>query len=106
MASAGSSRAVVFASWDCGSLAMLLAATHPERTAGLVLCDTFAVFESSIDSGGTTTAPDWSRVNQALHDHWGRDFDDTAWGGPRPSETPARQNGSTGTHARRWLREG
>ena len=61
MDSAGSSRAVVFGSWDCGVLAMLFAATHPERVAGLILCDTFPTFAVTEDTPTMPTSRQWRR---------------------------------------------
>ncbi len=82
MDSAVCSRAVVFGSWDCGILAMVLAATHPERVAGLILCDTFPTFAETSDTPTMPTPRDWREIDRALRDHWGRDFADEAWGGP------------------------
>ncbi len=90
MDSAGSSRAVVFGTWDCGILAMLLAATHPERVAGLVLCDTFPTFAATSDTPTMPTPRDWRDIDRALREHWGRDFADEVWGGP-PSPRDARE---------------
>ena len=44
MDAAGSERAVIFGSFDTGLAATLFAATNPERTAGLILCDPFATY--------------------------------------------------------------
>jgi class 3 adenylate cyclase len=66
---AGSERAVVFGTQDCGLNASLFAATYPERTRGLVLCDAFSkyAFDTAAD-----VAPEFE-------DRWaGRDFDE-AW---------------------------
>jgi class 3 adenylate cyclase len=88
MDAAGSSRAVVFASWDCGILAMLLAATHPERVAGLVLCDTFPTFALTEDTPTMPTRRAWEEIDEALREHWGRDFTDETWGGPAGPKDP------------------
>ena len=82
MDDAGSDRAVVFASWDCGPIAMLLAAAHPDRVAGLVLCDTFPTFAITDDTPTMPSTQDWRRIDETLHERWGRDFGDEAWGGP------------------------
>jgi class 3 adenylate cyclase/alpha-beta hydrolase superfamily lysophospholipase len=42
MDAAGSDRAALFAFWEGGPLAAVFAATHPDRTSGLVLFGTFA----------------------------------------------------------------
>ena len=39
MDAAGSERAAIFATAQCGVVAALFAATHPDRAAGLILCD-------------------------------------------------------------------
>jgi class 3 adenylate cyclase/alpha-beta hydrolase superfamily lysophospholipase len=90
MDAAGSERAVVFGSWDCGILAMLLAAMHPQRVAGLVLCDTFPTFVATEDTPSMATPSQWEEIDRTLHDGWGRDFDDDAWGGP-PSQRDPRE---------------
>lgn len=82
MDAAESSRGVVFGSWDCGILAMLFAATHPDRVSGLVLCDTFPTFALTEDTPTMPTLRGWQEIDRALHDHWGRDFADEVWGGP------------------------
>ncbi len=88
MDAAGSPRAVVFGSWECGILAMLLAATHPDRTAGLILCDTFPTFIATEDTPTMPTLRRWQEINAAVHDHWGRDFEDEPWGGPPSLRDP------------------
>jgi len=79
---AGSTRPMVFASWDCGPLAMLLAATHPDRVAGLILVDTFPTFAVTDDTPTMPTTRTWTEIDETLRERWGRDFDDVAWGGP------------------------
>jgi class 3 adenylate cyclase/alpha-beta hydrolase superfamily lysophospholipase len=92
MEAAGSARAVVFGSWDCGPLAMLFAAAHPARAAGLILCDTFPTFAVTEDTASMPTPRDWQRIDAELHEHWGRDFGDEAWGGPpRPRDPRERE---------------
>jgi class 3 adenylate cyclase/pimeloyl-ACP methyl ester carboxylesterase len=88
MDDAGSSRAVVFGSWDCGAIAMLLAATHPDRVSGLVLCDTFPTLAVTEDTPTMPTPERWRDIDQDLHDHWGRDFGDESWGGPSRVRDP------------------
>jgi class 3 adenylate cyclase len=82
MDAAGSLRAVVFGSWDCGALSMLFTATHPARAAGLILCDTFPTLAVTEDTPTMPTPRDWKEIDAQLHEHWGRDFGDEAWGGP------------------------
>jgi class 3 adenylate cyclase len=91
MDAAGSARAVVFGSWDCGALAMLFAATHPGRAAGLILCDTFPTFAVTEDTPTMPTSRGLQEIEAELHEHWGRDFGDEAWGGPpRPRDPRER----------------
>jgi pimeloyl-ACP methyl ester carboxylesterase len=45
----GSTRIVLFGHGDGGPIAMLFAATYPERTEALVLGDTFARFRVAVD---------------------------------------------------------
>ncbi|MEA2557386.1 MAG: hypothetical protein QOG88_924 [Actinomycetota bacterium] len=91
MDAAGSSRAVVFGSWECGILAMLLAATHPDRVAGLVLCDTFPTFVETGDTPSMPSRRKWEDIDQAVQTHWGRDFGDNQWGGPDGQRDPREQ---------------
>jgi class 3 adenylate cyclase/pimeloyl-ACP methyl ester carboxylesterase len=91
MDAAGSSRAIVFASWDCGALAMLFAAIHPSRAAGLILCDTFPTFAVTEDTPTMPTPQGWQEIEAELHEHWGRDFGDEAWGGPPRPRDPREQ---------------
>jgi class 3 adenylate cyclase len=89
---AASVRAVVFGSWDCGALAMLLAAAHPRRVAGLVLCDTFPTMAVTSDTPSMPVGEAWEELEGELRDHWGRDFGDEVWGGPpRPREPRERE---------------
>ena len=71
MDAAESSRAVVFASWECGILAMLLAAAHPERVAALVLCDTFPTFVATDDTPTMPTRDGWRRICDLVRTSWG-----------------------------------
>jgi class 3 adenylate cyclase len=92
MDDAGSERAVVFASWDCGPIAMLLAAAYPDRVSGLVLCDTFPTFAITDDTPTMPSAQDWRRIDDALREQWGRDFGDEPWGGPsKPRDQRERE---------------
>jgi class 3 adenylate cyclase len=68
---AGSERALVLASWECGALAVLFAATHPERTHALVLVDAFPAYTAT---EGTPWLPDedlWMVWLREIHDEWG-----------------------------------
>ncbi len=92
MDAAESARAVVFGSWDCGALMMLLAAAHPDRVAGLTLCDTFPTFAVTANTPTMPTPRGWQEIDEALRNHWGRDFGDEQWGGPpRPRDPSERE---------------
>ena len=71
MDAAQSSRALVFASFECGILAMLLAAAHPERVAGLVLCDTFPTFVATGETPSMPTRDRWRRICDEIRTGWG-----------------------------------
>ena len=73
----GCKRVVVFGHGDGGPIAMLFAATYPERTEGLVLGDTFARMRHAADYPDGLSESDAERKGQQLYESWGRD--------PRPS---------------------
>ncbi len=62
----GASRPVIFASVDCVPLAILFAATYPDRVRGLILCDPTITFGRTEDTPWM-----WSRVE---FDAWARGF--------------------------------
>ena len=67
---AGSTQAIVIGHGDGGLIAMLLAATHPERTSGLILVDAYALLASDEGYQG------WDHENldgvmAAFADFWG-----------------------------------
>jgi len=69
----GSQRVVVFGHGDGGPIAMLFAATYPERTEALVLGDTFARLRHAPDyPDGLDEAAATKKARQ-LYDYWGRD---------------------------------
>jgi class 3 adenylate cyclase/pimeloyl-ACP methyl ester carboxylesterase len=71
MDAAGSERAVVFGSWETGLASMLLAATFPERVAGLVLCDPFVTFCASEETPWMYSTERWEEINAAVRARWG-----------------------------------
>ena len=81
----------MFGSWECGIPAMLLAATHPDRVAGLVLCDTFPTFIATEDTPTMPTLERWGTIDEAVHDRWGRHFEDEVWGGPPSLRDPREE---------------
>ena len=69
----GCKRVVVFGHGDGGPIAMLFAATYPERTEALVLGDTFARMRHAADYPDGLSESDAERKGQQLYESWGRD---------------------------------
>ena len=72
----GSERAVVFGTSDCGAIGAMYAASHPDRTAGLIV---YASSPSGVDPG------DWGTASAEVswdEEGWRRFLDDvrTRWG--------------------------
>jgi pimeloyl-ACP methyl ester carboxylesterase len=72
MDAVGFERAAIFAPSDAGSMAILFAATYPERTTALVLWGTFAagVQEPTYPWGGTPA--EWDATADRWREQWGR----------------------------------
>jgi pimeloyl-ACP methyl ester carboxylesterase/class 3 adenylate cyclase len=72
MDAVGFERAAIFAPSDAGSMAILFAATYPERTTALVLYGTFAagVKEPAYPWGGTPAQ--WDAAADRWREQWGR----------------------------------
>jgi class 3 adenylate cyclase/alpha-beta hydrolase superfamily lysophospholipase len=75
MDAAGSERASVLAMSEGGPLAMLLAATHPERVEALVLYGTFARWTSAPDYPWAPSEEHHARSREELRRHWGEGRD-------------------------------
>jgi class 3 adenylate cyclase len=71
MDAAGSERAFLFGISESGPMSVLFAATYPERTKGLVLCNTFARNLSSPDRSGTLTVEMVKWLLGAIEEQWG-----------------------------------
>ena len=71
MDAAGSERAALFAQLEGGPMAMLFAATHPDRTAALVLYATFARTLRSEDIPWARTAEERAAGIDAFFEGWG-----------------------------------
>jgi pimeloyl-ACP methyl ester carboxylesterase len=69
----GCKRIVVFGHGDGGPIAMLFAATYPERTEGLVLGDTFARMRYAADYPEGLSEVDADRKGTQLYESWGRE---------------------------------
>jgi class 3 adenylate cyclase len=67
MDAVGSDRAAVFATWDCALIAMLWAAAHPERAAGLILADAFVTYAATPETPWMPTPEQWEeRIEKDL----------------------------------------
>ena len=71
MDAAGSERAVIFGSWDTGLAAILFAATYPERTAGLVLCDSDGHVQRLGGNAVDVLGGEWEEVCDRVRATWG-----------------------------------
>jgi class 3 adenylate cyclase len=69
----GCKRIVVFGHGDGGPIAMLFAATYPERTEALVLGDTFARIRRAADYPEGLSEVDAERKGTQLYEYWGRE---------------------------------
>lgn len=72
MDAAGSERAVIFGSGETGLTAMLFAATYPDRTAGLVLCDSLVTYCATEETPWMFSEAQWEEVCEQVRRHWGR----------------------------------
>jgi pimeloyl-ACP methyl ester carboxylesterase len=71
MDAAGSERAFLFGISESGPMCVLFAATHPQRTAGLILCNTFACGVGHDDYPWTLTPRQWDTVRTTIATSWG-----------------------------------
>jgi pimeloyl-ACP methyl ester carboxylesterase/class 3 adenylate cyclase len=71
MDAAGSERAFLFGISESGPMCVLFAATYPERTAGLVLCNTFARNVYADDHQWAPTPELMGRLQEAIEKDWG-----------------------------------
>jgi pimeloyl-ACP methyl ester carboxylesterase len=82
MDAVGSARAVVFGYSEGGPMAMLFAATYPERTLGLVLYGTYAKRIWSEDYPWAPTPEERQRFYDSIQQHWGEADNDIEWLAP------------------------
>ena len=77
MDAAHSERAAIFATAQCGMVAALFAASHPDRTAGLILCDAWVTYLRTDDTPWLHTAEEWEGVLEWVH---GDAYNRESWG--------------------------
>jgi pimeloyl-ACP methyl ester carboxylesterase len=71
MDAAGSEQAFLFGISESGPMSVLFAATYPERTRGLMLCNTFARHLLAADQSGVFTAEMLAQLLDLIEKHWG-----------------------------------
>jgi pimeloyl-ACP methyl ester carboxylesterase len=71
MDAAASERAFLLGISEGGPMCTLFAATHPERTAGLVLCNTMARNVHADDYPWALTTEAWNRFLEVIEREWG-----------------------------------
>jgi len=71
MDAVGVERAVLVAISEAGPMTTLFAATHPERTRALVLCNSFARNQYAPDYPWALQEPQWDRFLDTLEEQWG-----------------------------------
>jgi class 3 adenylate cyclase len=69
---AGSERAVIFATQECSIVGALFAASYPERTKGLILCDGFATYVNTLDEHLGFDEAEWEHDIAVIQERWGR----------------------------------
>ena len=79
MDAAGADRPVIFSSVECAPIAIIFAATYPERTGGLILCDPTVTFSATDDTPWAWTRRDWESWGRELHETYPLD---RWWRGP------------------------
>ena len=68
---AASERAVILATTFAGFIAAVFAASHPDRTAGLVLCDAFATYSATEETPWMPTPDEWERLVHRIRETGG-----------------------------------
>jgi class 3 adenylate cyclase len=74
MDAVGSEQAVVWGSGSSGAVAMMFAATFPERTTGLILSDTYARLTRTSDYPFGMPADTWQEWVERMVVDWGKGF--------------------------------
>jgi pimeloyl-ACP methyl ester carboxylesterase len=70
----GSEQATLVGASDGGPLAMLFAATHPERTRRLVVINSYACRVRTEGYPWAPTAEEWQGFQEAILESWGPGF--------------------------------
>jgi pimeloyl-ACP methyl ester carboxylesterase len=71
MDAAGSERAFLAGISESGPMCALFAASHPERTAGLVLCNTLPSFAGDPPDPWTIAPEQWRQLEEMIETGWG-----------------------------------
>jgi class 3 adenylate cyclase len=81
MEAVGSERAAIFATAQCGPVTALFAATHPDRAAGVILCDAWVSFQHTEETPWLHTIDSWNEICESIRTQWGsRNWADERWG--------------------------
>ena len=87
----GSERAVLMGGGDAGTMTMLFAATHPERTSALVLSDARVRITASEDFPWAITAERWADLRTTIASGWGCGISQVAAGPSSLGDETARR---------------
>jgi pimeloyl-ACP methyl ester carboxylesterase len=82
---AGSRRAVVLATMDSGMIAQFFAAIHADRTAGLILVDSFVSWVATQETPWMREPQAWEAFFARMHNDWGVRF---LWGTRAVADEP------------------
>ena len=96
MDAAGSERAAIFATSDSGLVAALFGATHPDRAAGLILCDAWVTYQRTEETPWMYSIEEWEEICEHVRDTWGTRAWSEAWSeGEREHDWYARYQRSS-----------
>ncbi len=79
MDTVGSDRAAILATSECGLVAPMFAATHPDRAAGLILCDAWVTFQQTDETPWMYTTAEWEAICDVVRTAWGSRAWAEAW---------------------------
>jgi class 3 adenylate cyclase len=68
---------VIFASFECAAVALLFAAAHPDRVAGLVAINPFATWVATPETPWMPDRAEWDTFFEGLEARWGRDWQES-----------------------------